>query len=199
MAISTGDILRIAIQWFIDGVDEQVNVHHFEVDDAGATTGDLDFMTQLATMLAAELYDQVIAQFPDELLGATISGFNVTDNETLPVVANPMDGGGSGAEGYARQVTALVYLNSNVPHRQGRSYLPVFTEDAVEDDGSWTTATLGVLADYATKLTGVITDGDIAVHRVITHPDGSAPLDPTFAGFAAFPRTQRRRTPGFGS
>lgn len=199
MAITTGDIIRVALQWFVDGANEIVNVHHFEVDDAGATTGDLDFMTQLAATLAAELYDNILTQMADDILGAAVQGFNVTKTETLPVVDNVIDGTQAGGDAYARQITALVYLNANVPRRQGRSYLPPFTEAAIGDDGGWVSGTVAALADYAVKLTGIITDGDIAVHRVITHPDGSVPLDPTFAGFGAFPRTQRRRTPGFGS
>lgn len=199
MPIAAGDILRVALQWFVDGSDEQVNVHHFEVDDVGATSGDLDFMTALATMLADELYDGLIGAFADNLIGSIINGFNVTKTETLPPVTNPIDGTAVSEDGYARQITALVYLNTATPHRQGRSYLPSFTEANVGDDGAWVAGTLVGLADYASKLVSSITDGDIAIHRVVTHPDGSAPIEPTFGGFGVYPRTQRRRTPGFGS
>lgn len=199
MAIAAGDILRVALQWFSDGVDEQVNVHHFEVDDLGASTGDLDFMTTLADVLRDELYDTVAVHMANNILGSVITGYNVTKSETLPPVSNVIDGQEAAANGYARQITALVYLNTGVSRRQGRSYLPSFHEGAVLDDGSFDPVVLGVLADYGAKLLDIITDGDIAVHRVVTHPDGSSPLDPTFAGFASFPRTQRRRTPGFGS
>jgi hypothetical protein len=199
MPISAGDILRVALQWFSDGTDEQVNVHHFEVDDVGTSGGDLGFMTQLAAMMLSELYSEVVDQIADNVLGSVITGFNVTDATTLPPVVNPVDGLASAAQGYARQVTALVYLNTGVSRRQGRSYLPSFHEGAVVDDGSWDPSTLLDIAAYAARLVDVITDGDISIHRVVTHPDGSSPLEPTFAGFAAFPRTQRRRTPGFGS
>lgn len=199
MPITAGDILRVALQWFADGVDEQVNVHHFEVDSTGTTSGDLDFMTALAAMLATELYDVVLTNMADNILGSIITGHNVTDNETLPPVTNPIDGTYSSANGYARQVTGLIYMNTNVPRRQGRSYLPSFNEDSVDDSGGWSTGALGTMADYASKLTLPITDGDITIHRVVTHPDGTSPLEISFAGFGAFPRTQRRRTPGFGS
>jgi hypothetical protein len=199
MAIAAGDILRIALQWFAAGIAEQVNVHHFEVDSVGTTSGDLDFMTQLVAMLGSELYDVVTTAMADDILGGIVTGQNITKTETLPPVVNTLDGTASGDEGYARQVTGLVYMNSGFPRRQGRSYLPSFTEGFVGDDGSWSSGGLAVLADYASKITLTITDGDISIHRVITHPDGSVPVEITFAGFDAFPRTQRRRTPGFGS
>jgi len=199
MAIAAGDILRIALQWFSDGTDEVVNVHHFEVDDIGSTTGDLSFMEALATTLRDELYDQVADIIADNILGGIISGLNITKSEVCPPTANLIDGTGASGHGYARQVTALVYLNTGFPRRQGRSYLPPFTEPYVADSGAWDSAALPFISDYAVKLLDVITDGDISVHRVVTHPDGSSPVEPTFAGFGLFPRTQRRRTPGFGS
>jgi len=199
MPVSNGDILRIALQWFSDGVDEQVNVHHFEVDDVGTMSIDLDFMTNLAQLLLDELYDDVANEIADNILGSLITGFNVTDGVPLPPVTNLIDGLATGTEGYARQVTGLVFMNTGVSRRQGRSYLPSFVENAVTDTGAWNSGALTAMLSYASKLTLPITDGDVTIHRVVTHPDGSSPVDISFAGVSAFPRTQRRRTPGFGS
>lgn len=199
MAIAVNDILRIALQWFCDGSSEVVNVHHFRVDDLGTTTGDGDFMLALASMLATDLYDSVIAAIANNVVGGLMTGFNVTKNETLPPQTNVIDGGQSTNDALPRQTSALVYLNTTSPRRQGRSYLPPFTEGNMDDDGTWETGTIAVIADYATKLVNPITDGDIAVLRMVTHPDGSSAIAPSIAGFSVFPRTQRRRTPGFGS
>lgn len=199
MPVAVGDILRIALQWFSDGTDEQVNVHHVEVDSLGTSTGDAEFMDMLAQAFLESLYEPVIEIIADNIIGAIISGFNVTKTESLPPVTNPIDGAAVATEGYARQVTALVYMNTGAPRRQGRSYLPSFTEDAITDDGSWASGVITLLGDYAIGLLSPITDGSVVVHRVVTHPDGSSPLEISFAGVGAYPRTQRRRTPGFGS
>lgn len=199
MPVEVGDILRVALQWFADGSDEQVNVHHVKVDDVGTAAGDAEFMDGLAQAFLETLYAQVIVEVADSVVGAIMSGFNVTKSETLPPVTNPMDGGQTTDHGYARQVTALVYMNTNVARRQGRSYLPTFTEDAIDDDGGWRAGILTVLGDYAIGLLSPITDGNVEVHRVVTHTDGSSPLEISYAGVGAYPRTQRRRTPGFGS
>jgi len=197
--IAANDIIRIALQWFSDGVDEQVNVHHFKVDDVGAGANDLDFMTQLATLLLDELYDDVANEIADNILGSIMTGQNITQSTTLPPVVNPIDGLATGTDAYARQITGLVYMNTNVSRRQGRSYLPAFVENAVADNGAWASGALSAMLSYASKLTLPITDGDMIVHRVVTHPDGSSPIEISFAGVSAYPRTQRRRTPGFGS
>jgi hypothetical protein len=199
MAIGVNDILRVALQWFADGSDEIVNVHHFRVDDLGTTTGDGDFMLQLVATLAAELYDQVLAAIANNIVGAAVTGFNVTKNETLPPQTNTIDGASSASDALPRQTSALVYLNTTVARRQGRSYLPPFAEVAMDDDGTWSTDTITVLTDYATKLINPITDGDITVLRMVTTPSGGSAIAPSYAGFSLYPRTQRRRTPGFGS
>lgn len=199
MAIEVNDILRIALRWLVDGLDEQLNVHTFRVDDVGATTGDEDFLTDLAATLLSELYDEITPQIANNVVGDILGAFNLTKNEPYAPVQWNADGAAGTSDNNAFQVTALVYLNGSTPRRQGRVYLPVFPVGAMDDDGTWDVGTLGDLLGFATAWVLPITNGDIAVRRVISNEAGTSVLVPTSVGFPSSPRTQRRRTKGRGA
>lgn len=199
MAIGVGDILRIAVQFLVDGVDQAVNVHTFRADDLGGAADDLDFMEIISTILVDVLYDAVVGDIANNVVGTLISGVNLTENEVLPPVLFPFAGANGSVDSMARQVTALVYLNTGQSHRQGRSYLPPFAENNLDDDGQWGATTVAHLAAYGLLLLDPLTDGAAVIRRVVCHPTGSGAIVPSQAGVSLSPRTQRRRTPGRGS
>jgi hypothetical protein len=199
MAASAGDIIRTAIQWFVDGTDEIVNVHTLRLI-SGAALGDDDaVMEAIVDILTNELYVDILNLMPDNVLGSSVEGFNLTDPTTMPPKPHAMNGAEVAGNAAARQLTALVCLNGPAPRRQGRSYLPIFSEAALEDDGTWNSGTITELLQYGALLLAPLSNTDLTIERVICHQDGSAPIIPTAGVVPVAPRTQRRRTAGFGS
>lgn len=198
MAIEIGDILRVALKWLFNGTDEFVNVLTLAVQDTGSTGSDSAFLEALAAALESELYTQVEGALADQLIGTDMTCKNLTKDEVYAPVDNPIDGTASGADALAGQLAALVYLNGNEPRRQGRTYLPPFAENNLDDDGQWSSGLLGFLLAFAAALLEPLTDGDIAVQRVVTDKDGASYFVPSQAGVSVAPRTQRRRTQGRG-
>ena len=197
--VGVNDILRIALGWRLNGVDEIINVHTLRVLGGAVLGDDGDVMDALADLLLSELYANVDEVIANDVQGDIITGLNLTEDEVLPPVANPVDGLESTAHSYASQVSGLICLNGNQPRRQGRSYLPPSTEGSVTDGGFWGASTITAFGLYATALLGPMTTADLSVERVICRTDGSLAFTPTSALVMTYPRTQRRRTPGFGS
>jgi hypothetical protein len=199
MAIEVGDIIRVGLQWFAGGEDEQVNVHTFLVETLGGLTSDVDFMEALVTLLADEFYASVLPFMPSTTLGGSVTGINLTSNEVLPTVANTMDGGAVGNDRLARQLTALVCWNGVTPRRQGRTYLPSFDETSEGANGVWVSGALDALELFGAAALATLIDGGVGVSRVISNASGASCLFPTSATIPTSPRTQRRRTLGRGS
>lgn len=197
MSIEVGDLLRVACSWIADGRDTMVNVHTLLVESVGTTSTDTEFMDALADALLDSAYDLITSSMPNNILATTLSGQNVTKDELLPIVAWDADGTAV-QDALARQVTPLVCYNTATPRRQGRSYLPPFTEAGLEDDGNWGTTTLAAIVAFAAAMMLGISDGDINVYRVVSNLLGTSTLYPTSSTVPVAPRTQRRRTPGRG-
>jgi len=199
MAIETGDVIRTAIHWLINGTDEIVNVHPFYVNSLIGTPSDAEILDDIANTILGDFYYAVLAGMSDNIAGHIIDFFNLTKNETYSPLDNPLDGTGAAADTLSHQVTGLVCWNTGFPHRQGRCYLPPFTETGVDDNGFWTSGYLGSLTDFAEYALDVMTGDVCTVHRVVCHADGSSVLYPSAATVPTAPRTQRRRTIGRGS
>lgn len=198
MAIAEGDVIRVALQWLVDGSDLQVNTHTFQVHDIGTPDDDLEVMEILNALLASDVYNNVVAQMSNNLVGSIMTGKNLTQNYLLPTVANNIDGTHSVGETHAYQVSALVYLNGVQPRRQGRMYLPVFTGSALNDNGDWDAGTLTALLAFAADILLPLVGVDASFTRVVSNLLGTNWFVPSFAGVSAAPRTQRRRTKGRG-
>jgi len=199
MAAGVGDIVRFALRWFVDGSDEIINVHTLRLLAGTALGDDEAVMEAIVDIMANTLYDEVDQLMPNNVTGFDASGINLTELEVMPPVAQTIDGLEATSESLARQLTALICLNGNQPRRQGRSYLPIFCEQSVADTGAWSSGTLSGLNAYAALLLAPMNNADLTIERVICHPDGTAPFLPTAALVITSPRTQRRRTEGFGS
>lgn len=199
MPVGVNDIIKIAVHFLIDGLDENLNIHTLRVDDTGGASDDGAFMAALSDLLLDELYSIVQGDMADNVVGTLLTGLNLTDSEILPPTIFICTGTNNTADSLARQVTGLVYLNTGFPHRQGRCYLPPFAENNLDDDGQWGSTTQTHLSNFGLALLDPLTDGSMVVQRVVCHPDGSSPVVPTYAGISLSPRTQRRRTPGRGS
>jgi hypothetical protein len=199
MATQVGDILRIALSWLVDGSEQMVNVHTFEVDDLGGLTDDADIMADLAGSALLDLYTPLLSFVANNVVGDVITAINLTRNTVMPPVAWNADGANTAADALARQLTGLVYLNTVVPRRQGRCYLPPFGEGDVMDTGLWNTLTVAAMAGFGVDLLGTLVGDSVDIHRVVGHSIPTGFSVPTFAGVSLAPRTQRRRTPGRGA
>jgi len=199
MAIGVGDILRLACQWALNGTDQIVNVHTMRVLDTGTTTDDLDLMLSISSILETELYSFVTGLILDTLVATLIDAVNLTDNTTVPSVSWDADGTRTGEEQMPSQTGGLVFLNGAPLRRQGRCYLPPFSEALGMSGANWGSSALSGLTSFGVALLAPLTDGDVIIERVVCHPDGSSPFIPSSAGVSVAPRTQRRRTPGRGA
>lgn len=199
MAVTVDDIVKVAFQWFISGRDEVINVHTFQVNDLTGVTNDADFMADLAALALSSIYDNIVGNMANQVVGATLSGINLTKGEVLPPVDQNIDGGNSAADIVPHQATALICLNGVEPRRQGRSYLPPFAENNIDDDGEWGATTVTALTGYAINLLAPIDAGALGVTRVVSNPTGTNFFIPSNATIVVAPRTQRRRTLGRGS
>jgi len=199
MAIEVGDIIRVAMQWFVDGSNMQVNNHTFEVTDLGAVTSDADFMTDLAEVALLDWYTIILGAIADNVVGSLLTGMNLTKGEVLPPTALPIDGTGSATDSLPLQTTALVYWNGAEARRQARTYLPVFIETANLDGGTWESGLITALGNFGLAGLDPIAGDEIAVEKRIGVLPFTGVLVPTFAGVSTAPRTQRRRTLGRGA
>lgn len=199
MAIAVNDILRVALQWMVDGVDAMVNVHTFRVLDLGGSADDNAFAFNLSQTLEDELYSLVAGSMIDNVVGDVMQIFNLTKGEAVAPVTWGLDGASAGSPSLPRQTTALVYLNGSAPRRQGRVYLPVSAQNLVGDDGNWVVGQIAALASFGLALLDPIVDTTVSVQRVIADHNGLNAIVPTVAGVSLAPRTQRSRTPGRGA
>lgn len=199
MAVALGDIIRVACQFFANSTNEIVNVHTFQVEDLYSITNDTTFMTELAGCLLSELYDNWMSQCTNELTPGVLTAINLTKDEVLPPVAWAATGTVNTNEMLPLPVTALVYLNTVAPRRQGRVYLPPPDETLQQLGGDWVTGAETALINFVGDLMDPLDDGSVSVQRVVATAAGGSPLVPSLGGFSAAARTQRRRTIGRGS
>lgn len=199
MPVGIGDVVRIGVQWIIDNTDQQVNVHHLGITGVDVSGDDEDFMVAMAAALKADLYAPILDLLVTMLQGDLLVGQNLTENEVLPVVPHTIDGTNADANALPYQVAGLIYLNGNQPRRQGRCYIGGWGETGVAASGTWDANALDDLTAFAAAFLLPISDGDWSALRIVSNAAGTNWFLPTFAGFSADPRTQRRRTKGRGA
>ena len=198
MASVAGDVLRVALEWLVDGSDQQVNVQHVVLDSVTPGDTDSDIMADIAAGFLASVYDEVLTFITDKAIGQLMTGQNLTQATILPPTPNNIDGTNAG-EILPLPVTALVFYPTTISRVQGRTYLPTFTEDALTDSVNWLAATVTALTAFGVGSIAPITAGGTSFHKVIRFTQtGVGTYNPDVFGIPVAPRTQRRRTPGRG-
>jgi len=199
MAFAAGDIVRVALNWVVNDVDSMVNVHPVILQDVTGLSTDVDLVEALASILLSELYDNVLAAVADNVVGTVLTAQNLTTGQPYPATAWGANGESSASELLPMQTTPLVYINGATPRRQGRVYLPAYTENHQLDTGLISSGAMNTLLAFTVSLLDPLTDGTVAFQRVICDRNGNDPELPTYGGVSTAYRTQRRRTPGRGA
>ena len=199
MPIAVNDVIRMAFQWFVDGVNEQVNVHHMQVNSVGGLSSDVTILDAAIAAILANLYTPLITAFANNLVGQVVNNFNVTQDVVLPDRSFTFVGTGSGSDALSRQVTALLCFNGDQPRRQGRTYLPSMIEGSALDTGLWDSGLVTSMLLSVASMILPISNSGATFEKVVCKPDGSDRMYPSSGIVPTAPRTQRRRTPGRGS
>lgn len=132
MAVSEGDIIKVAIKWRHSQAGDQVNTYHLGVSDV--ITGTNEETLAAVTAWALEMYDDngVTAYMSNMVTHDDISVFNL-ESGGFPIGhtgrVSGLDGSGAPAA-LPSVVAALMVLRTAVSGRVGRKYLPTMTEDA---------------------------------------------------------------------
>lgn len=199
MAINIGDVLRVAVSWIIDDVDQIVNVHMFQVAGVGSNSDPDDFLDDLVTNVLTAFYSEYDGAMSDNIAGYLVNAYDIMQDLVIAPVANPVDGTNNATDTTAHQLTPLVCWNGPNTRRQGRCYLPPTAEGAVTDNGLWEASMLATLASFGARALDIMTGDQISVYRVISDKDALVSAVPTSVVIPTAPRTQRRRTIGRGS
>lgn len=150
MPVNVGDILRITarMSW---GEDDIQNVYHLRV-----TAGDDEDNTDVLTDIAEDLedaYDFILGRIPNEITFDSLEGYNLTDDEWMGVVGWPtLTAGTATADPMPPQNSPLVLFTTDVPRSQGRKFLPPFSVNEVQDDGTIDTVPLQNVESYMVSL-----------------------------------------------
>lgn len=198
MAVSVGDVVRIAARFILGGTSDITNVYHFNVT-RNATADDVDFGEQACAYLEG-LYAGIAGLITLDVTGYLFELKNITQDLLLPDVAwvdnTPFTAAG---DPYTAMTAPLVYFPTAKSHTQCRLYLPPPAENQITD-GAWASGNEAIvltafvdLVDFG-LLTTDIDGGYIAYSREFgTETPVSAIVVPSYM------RTQRRRRPNVGS
>jgi len=193
------DVVRVTAKMTLNsGIDDVHNVYHAQMVFNTPTT-DLQVHTEIAARLDAA-YEQMVANWDDDLVFTTIETWNVTQDRPMLETAWPVrtTGTGSGAV-MAQQCAPLALFNTSAPRSQGRKFLPPVTEAGSESGGALASGALADLVDYVAIMIAAITIGSQGALWG-NWSKKYARFAPWISGAAkAIQRTQRRRVQGIGS
>lgn len=201
MAVSVGDILRIAVR--MSGPDGQdiINVYHALVELLA--DGDNDNVLADWAALIQTIYNALAAAVSSDQDGRDISVLNLTNGEVLGTTAFPSGWQGT-ATGETLPATVSLYslFRTGLSRRIGKKYWGITTE-GVQADGAVTlsgaiTALTNTIAMIITTKTGATTTNE---YHIGTYNESLAPQFVKFneAVYRGNLRTQRRRYLGVGS
>lgn len=197
MAVGVGDILRVAVNFLWNNLDDVVNVWHILVDGMGTAADDSDVMDALENIFAT-WYGNLTSGFPNNLSGESLTGINVTEDELLPR-GSFVYAGTSAGEGLPQTNAVMLQWHSATPRHGSRIYLPQLGEGG-QNDGLIQAATITVLEDMAADVIAGFTDSvyGLTCHRVSYDRSAGIGRDLLTAFVPVDYRTQRRRRPGVG-
>lgn len=152
MATNPGDIIRVACRHLFEGVDEQINVFHFTVEDGPAVPEDGALLADISTFVS-DAYLNIDNYMSSAVAAQDITVYNVTDDYPLGVVgwSNGYVGGLAVGDGLPPGVAALYLWRTAVKRVLGKTYLPTFAE-STQNRGSLDSTTRTAMSDFGTDL-----------------------------------------------
>lgn len=203
--IVPGDIVKFVAKGTMESGNEWNWVWHYRAQ-GGVSETDLVVLTALRDHLD-------LSSAPLEAHMHTNTDSTECELFVWDAVLNRFDGtaqiawttmnGTNVAEPVPNQIAALTKSFTAVGRRQGRKYLPSFTETA-QTGNAWSAALLAALVLWAGLMDNLVTAGAISFFAGVWNVDVLSPLFETFEDFAGViavdtnPSTQRRRKPNVG-
>lgn len=203
--IVTGDIVKFVAKGVMASGNEWNWVYHYR---AAGGTSETDLL--VLTALRDHIDVAVIGLEPhtsDTLISTECELF------VWDTVLNRFDGtaqigwvtyiGANAAEVVPNQIAALIKSFTAVGRRQGRKYLPSFTETA-QTANAWSGALLSALLVYAAIMDNLVAAGGFSMIGGVFNTTPLSALFETFEDFIGVvaadtnPSTQRRRKPNVG-
>jgi len=197
MAITDGDIIRITAK-MSQGLSDIQNVYHCQVETSGPVSN-ATFLSEMAADVDS-MYTDLVTNIANNVSFDTIQMYNITQDEYIGETSWPSKTAGTASANMLPPQTApLVLFSTAYLRSQGRKFLPPFTVNAEEDDGTLASAALGQIANFI---------ADVLLQKSgVNWTAYMGNWNPTFARFAQwlegtardFFATQRRRYTGYGS
>lgn len=200
MAVSTGDILRIAARQETDGVDDSINVMHFEVFTPPTGGSDASALEDLADHFGLA-WQLIAGLYPNYVNPVDLQVYNITDDAPTGVIAwaGGYDGGTSGGESLPHQDAAMVLWSTGVKRRIGRTYLGPLAESA-QANSRLVAGTITAIENWTAYIRESVDAPNGGDYRlVIWSRQAGARSVPTAVRVAPIVAHQQRRKPGRGS
>ena len=154
MAIAVNDVIKVAVKFVWDNVDEILNVYHLKTIGKGTTT-DAEIILAILTILDG-VYGNIQAHMSNKVSADSIEFYNVTQDVPISVESWPGFAGGTGTGSSLPIGTAsLVTFPTQAKRTYGRKFIPGLLESD-QDAGVIASAWMSVLAlNWATFLNAV--------------------------------------------
>ena len=199
MTVSVGDVFRVAVKWSLPDLVTAYNILGLTCT-AGSST-DAQFLTAIDSWLVtafAFLQTSLSAQVDIDEARVQRMNWTGTAWEVAEVIGTlyPVFTATNGTDMLPHALSALVTLDTIVPKRKGKIFVPGICEDDM-DNSDVDATLLAALASFASAITTVLLPGTATVWYTILGDDGGQRI-PTNAAARPLASTQRRRKPGVG-
>lgn len=200
MAVTVGDIIRVAARHKWNNIDDVVNVFHVNVGAIPGVGGNNTLFLQDVRAWLISAYTEIQGEMSSEVEPGDITAYNITDDEPIGQISWGAYTGGSGTgDGLPPGVAALVLWRTTVKRTVGKTYLPPFTEGQ-QANGSLTAGALAAVDQFGTTLRDPFTGANMyqVAFAIYKRSAGTThvPTGHTASPILAY---QRRRRPGTGS
>jgi len=200
MTVAMGDILRVAARQEVSGIDDTINVLHFEVFTAPTGGSDAAALEDLADHFG--LAWQLIAGiYPSYVEPVDLQVYNITQDAPVGVTAwaGGYTGGTASGEGLPQQDAAMVLWSTGVKRRIGRTYLGPLSE-ASQANSQLTGPVIDLLETWTAYIRESVDAPNAGDYRLVIYSrSAGARSVPTAVRVAPVVAIQQRRKPGRGS
>lgn len=134
MAVTVGDIIRVAAIQKWDGQDDLVNVMHFEIAAVPTPNDSASLLEDIASRVG-NAWQAIEGALCNDLQPDNLTVFNVSDDTPVGITSwgGPYSGGTSSGECAPTFAAALVLFSTAIKRKQGRMYIGGLTEGATAD------------------------------------------------------------------
>lgn len=134
MAVTVGDVIRVAAIQKWDGQDDVVNVLHFEISAVPTPNDNPSLLADIADRVG-NAWAIIEGALSNNLQPDNLTVFNVSDDTPVGITSwgGVYSGGTSSGEAAPTFAAALVLMSTALKRKQGRMYIGGLTEGATAD------------------------------------------------------------------